>query len=104
MWRLVRLDRVDPQRTLLGDRQPAVHRGPGHDHVVALPGGELAENRLHERRAGLDEHALVTDGVAVQRTWSPGDRVADADVRVAQHEPAAGDDIDSRTGRRLVLG
>ena len=66
----VGLDHVAAQRLVAGG-QPAVRRGAGEEHVVALAGRERAEHRLDGGGAGLDVDALVADRVAVQRRASP---------------------------------
>ncbi len=83
----VRLDHVEAQR-LARVGHPAVRGGAGEQHVVTLPGGERAEDRLDGRAAGFDVDALVADRVAVQRRRPARDHVADAHVVVAEHQPA----------------
>lgn len=88
----VGLDGVGAQRPL-PVRKPAV-RGRGRDDdVVALPGLQGSEHGLHGGLAGLDVDDLVADGVAVQRRVLGGHDVGDADVAVAEHEPAPGDHV-----------
>ena len=83
----VGLDGVEARR--LG-RDPAVVGGARDHDVVAGAVGHNAEDGLDRARAGLDEDALVADGVAVER-GRVGARhdVGDADVVVAQDQPAA---------------
>ena len=90
----VGLDHIGAQRFVAG-RQPAVRRRPRHYDVVATADVEGSEYRLNRGRAVFDVHALVAHGVAVQRRRLRRNRVRDADIGIAQHQPATGDRVGS---------
>src|SRR4051794_19767787 len=62
-------------------------------HVVPTADLQHAEGGLDGGGAALDVDAFVAGGVAVVRRGLRGDGVGDADVGVAEHEPAAGDRV-----------
>jgi hypothetical protein len=87
----IRLDAVGADTVRTG--QPPVRRRARQQDVVALACVECAEHGFDHRRAGFDVDALVADRVPVQRGGLPGPHVRDADVVVAEDEPAPGDDV-----------
>ncbi len=89
----VGLNRVHPQGLPAG-RHPPVGGGPGKDDVVAGVHVEVAEDGLDRRRPALDEDALVTGRVAVERRGLTGDDVGQPHVGVGQHQPPAGHGVD----------
>ncbi len=64
-----------------------------NENVIALLRLERAEHGFDGGGAGFDVDHLVADRVAVQRRLLAGNHVGDADVRVAEDQPASGDHI-----------
>ena len=90
----VRLDRVEPGHLAVDvTRDPPVRGRPRDHDVVPRAVGQHAEGGLHGAGAVLDIHALVAHRIAVVGARTVGDRVADPDVAVAQHQPPTGDRV-----------
>jgi hypothetical protein len=99
----VRLDAVGAQR-LLAHRYPTVGGRPWNDQVVATGHVERTKDRLDLGAAPLDEDALVTYSIAIERTWRVSHDVGDPHIAVAQNKPAAGHRVNAPARRHRQRG
>src|SRR5450759_4095953 len=92
-----RLDAVGAQRLLSGG-YPTVGRRSRNDQIVATGNVKTTEYSLDSSGAALDEHALVTNSIAIERAWRVSHDVGDPNVPVAQNELSAGHRVNPSPG------
>lgn len=63
------------------------------DDIVPATHIKGPEDRLDLGTAALDIDALVTDRIAIERTWRVGPDIRDPDIPIAEDQPATGDGI-----------